>query len=321
MIVNCMVYRSGHPAETVDIEDISEVIQDTDAFIWLGLWQPEPAFMYKVQEEFGLHDLAVEDALNAHQRPKIERYGSTAFIVVKTVSGQDDNIEFGETHLFVGRNFLITVRHGASVSYAPIRARAAEAPDMLSYGPAYPLYCILDFIVDSYAELTARLNTKIGDIEATLFHSEFDREAIQDVYSLRRNLLGLRNAAQPVEEICTELIRIHEELIPKPLRAYFRDIQDHASHVVTDVNDMRELLSSAMHVNLALVSVQQNEVVKKLAGWGAILVIPTVVFSMYGMNFEHMPELKTLFGYPATVAVTLGACVLLWLRLKRSRWL
>ena len=276
MIVNCMVYRSGHPAETVDIEDISEVIQDTDAFIWLGLWQPEPAFMYKVQEEFGLHDLAVEDALNAHQRPKIERYGSSAFIVVKTVSGQDDNIEFGETHLFVGRNFLITVRHGASVSYAPIRARAAEAPDMLSYGPAYPLYCILDFIVDSYAELTARLNTKIGDIEATLFHSEFDREAIQDVYSL---------------------------------------------HVVTDVNDMRELLSSAMHVNLALVSVQQNEVVKKLAGWGAILVIPTVVFSMYGMNFEHMPELKTLFGYPATVAVTLGACVLLWLRLKRSRWL
>lgn len=183
------------------------------------------------------------------------------------------------------------------------------------------LTCILDFIVDSYAELTVRLNTKIGDIEATHFHSEFDREAIQNVYSLRRNLLGLRNAAQPVEEICTELIRIHEELIPKPLRAYFRDIQNHASHVVTDVNDIRELLSSAMHVNLALVSVQQNEVVKKLTGWGAILVIPSVVFSMYGMNFDNMPELKTLYGYPATIAVTLGACVLLWLRLKRSRWL
>lgn len=321
MIVNSMVYRSGRAAEVVDIDDISEVIQENDAFIWLGLWQPEPAFMYKVQEEFGLHDLAVEDALNAHQRPKIERYGNSVFIVAKTVSGRGDNIEFGETHLFVGRNYLISVRHGASESYAPVRARASESPGMLSLGPAYPLYCILDFIVDGYAELTARLNTKIGEMEETLFHSEFDREAIQNVYSLRRNLLSLRNAAQPVEEICTELIRIHEDLIPKTLRAYFRDIQDHSRHVVTDVNDMRELLGSAMHVNLALVSVQQNEVVKKLAGWGAILVIPTVVFSMYGMNFDFMPELKTLYGYPATVAVTLIACALLWKRFRRAGWL
>ncbi|WP_409076407.1 magnesium and cobalt transport protein CorA (plasmid) [Pantoea sp. C3] len=321
MIVNSMVYRSGRAAEAVDIEDISEVIQETDAFIWLGLWQPEPAFMYKVQEEFGLHDLAVEDALNAHQRPKIERYGNSVFIVAKTASGRGDNIEFGETHLFVGRNYLITVRHGASESYAPVRTRAGENAGMLSFGPAYPLYCILDFIVDGYAELTARLSTKIGEMEAILFHNEFDREAIQNVYSLRRNLLALRNAAQPVEEICTELIRIHEELIPKPLRAYFRDIQDHARHVVTDVNDMRELLGSAMHVNLALVSVQQNEVVKKLAGWGAILVIPTVIFSMYGMNFDNMPELKTLYGYPATVTVTLIACALLWQRFRRARWL
>lgn len=321
MIVNSMVYRPGCAGKAVDIEDISEIIQETDAFIWLGLWQPEPTFMYKLQEEFGLHDLAVEDALNAHQRPKIERYGSSVFIVVKTACSRDENIEFGETHLFVGRNFLITVRHGASESYAPIRARATENAGMLTYGPGYPLYCILDFIVDSYADLTARLNTTISEMEATLFHSEFDRDAIQAVYSLRRNLLTLRNAAQPVEEICTELIRLHEELIPKPLRAYLRDVQDHARHVVTDVNDMRELLSSAMHVNLALVSVQQNEVVKKLAGWGAILVIPTVIFSMYGMNFENMPELKSLYGYPATVIVTLGACVFLWQRLKRAGWL
>jgi len=321
MIVNSMVYRPGCAGEAVDIEDISEVIQDTDAFIWLGLWQPEPAFMYKVQEEFGLHDLAVEDALNAHQRPKIERYGSSVFIVVKTVCNRDENSEFGETHLFIGRNFLITVRHGASESYAPIRTRAAENADMLAHGPGYPLYCILDFIVDSYADMTARLNTTIGEMEGTLFNSEFDRSAIQAVYSLRRNLLALRNAAQPVEEICTELIRIHEDLIPKPLRAYLRDVQDHARHVVTDVNDMRELLSSAMHVNLALVTVQQNEVVKKLAGWGAILVIPTVVFSMYGMNFEHMPELRSPYGYPAAIAATLGACVFLWQRLKRAGWL
>ena len=234
---------------------------------------------------------------------------------------ENNNIEFGETHLFVGKNFLISVRHGASESYAPLRTRVEERPEMLEHGPGYALYCLLDFIVDNYLEITSSLTTRINELEGNMFCSEFDRQEVQNVYMLRRHLLAIRNAALPVDEICNQLIRLHEDIIPKALRPYLRDVQDHAHHVVMDTEDMREMLTSAMHVNLALVSVQQNEVVKKLAGWGAILVIPTVVFSMYGMNFDHMPELKTLFGYPATVAVTLGACVLLWLRLKRSRWL
>ncbi len=153
-----------------------------------------------------------------------------------------------------------------------------------------------------------------------MFSSQFDRQAVQLVYNMRRHLLALHNAAAPVEEICTQLIRLHDDIIPKPLRAYIRDVQDHARHVVNDADDMREMLTSAMHVNLALVTVQQNEVVKKLAGWGAILVVPTVIFSLYGMNFDHMPELHSRYGYPAVLAATVGACFLLWKKLRTSGW-
>lgn len=201
MIVSSRVYRPGCAGEEVDVEKISEVIKQPDAFIWLGLWQPDPAFMEKIKEEFGLHELAVEDALYAHQRPKIEHYGESLFIVVKTVRAKDDSCELGETHFFVGKNFLISIRHGASESYSPVRERAAENPALLKLGPGYPLYCLLDFIVDRYAELSTSLNERVGQMENDLFKSEFDRQSVQAVYTLRRHLLTLRNAALPLEEI------------------------------------------------------------------------------------------------------------------------
>lgn len=321
MIVECKVYRSGKAGETLEVDDISEALKESDAFIWLGLSQPETELMQKIQTEFNLHDLAIEDALCAHQRPKIDHYADSVFIVAKTVQAKNDHLLFGETHLFAGKNFLITIRHGASDSYAPVRERASQNSEMLKYGPGFPLYCILDFIVDRYSEFTASLGDKINELEAALFRSEFDSAAVKKVYRLRRELLNLRNAAQPLEEICQQLGRLHEELIPKPLRAYLRDVQDHARHVVTDAEDMREMLTSAMHVNLAMVAVQQNEVTKKLAGWGAILVIPTVVFSMYGMNFKDMPELASPWGYPLSILITLASCFGLWWRLRRSGWL
>ncbi|OQP36077.1 magnesium/cobalt transporter CorA [Pantoea latae] len=321
MILNCMVYRPGQAGQELDVEKISDVMSEPDAFIWLGLYQPEAEFMHKIQREFGLHELAVEDALCAHQRPKIEQYGESMFIVAKTVSSENEHLHFGETHFFVGKNFLITLRHGASDSYAPIRERIEQNSALLAHGPGYPLYCILDFIVDRYGEFTASLGDKIGKMEAALFRSEFDSAAVKSVYRLRRELLSLRNAAQPLEEICQQLVRLHEDIVPKELRAYLRDVQDHARHVVTDAEDMREMLTSAMHVNLAMVAVQQNEVTKKLAGWGAILVVPTVIFSMYGMNFKDMPELNSPLGYPLALGATFVACFLLWWRLRKSGWL
>ena len=322
MVINSIVYRHGKRNENISLEEVGDVLTEEKAFLWVGLWQPDAGFMRELQAKFGLHDLAIEDALTAHQRPKIEQYGDSLFIVMKTARLQDDDqILFGETHFFVGKNFLITVRHGASESYAPIRQRAEENTTMLCEGPGYALYCILDFIVDHYSQITSSLSNRISDMEDAMFRTEFDRQTVKDVYTLRRQLLALRNAAMPVDEICQQLVRFHEDVIPKSLRAYIRDVQDHAHHVVIDAEDMREMLTSAMHVNLALVSVQQNEVGKKLAGWGAILIIPTIIFSMYGMNFEDMPELHAKLGYPVILGVTLVICLVLWRRLKRSRWL
>lgn len=318
MVINCVAYRHGKREEHVDVADISEVLKEEKSFVWMGLYQPEPAFMQTLQQEFSLHELAIEDALVAHQRPKIEQYGDSVFIVVKTAHMDDlQRITFGETHFFLGKNFLITVRHGSSEGYAAIRTKAEKNQSMLCEGPGYALYCILDFIVDHYSKITESLNDRIGGLEEGMFTTRFDSDALQNVYHLRRELLALRNAALPVTEICQQLVRFHEDIIPKNLRAYLRDVQDHAHHVMIDAEDMREMLTSAMQVNLALVSVQQSEVNKKLAGWGAILIVPTIIFSMYGMNFPDMPELHTHFGYPAVVGVTIVICCVMWWRLKR----
>ena len=321
-IVNCVVYRHGEREEHVDVAEISDILKEDNSFVWLGLYQPEPAFMQKLQEEFGLHELAIEDALLAHQRPKIEQYGESVFIVVKTAyMHEQQHITFGETHFFLGKNFLITVRHGSREGYAAIREKAEKKHAMLCQGPGYALYCILDFIVDNYSKITQTLSERIGNLEDGMFSTRFDNHALEQVYHLRRQLLALRNAAMPVTEICPQLVRFHEDIIPKNLRAYLRDVQDHAHHVMIDAEDMRETLASAMQVNLALVSVQQSEVNKKLAGWGAILIVPTIVFSMYGMNFSDMPELHSHFGYPVALGSTLLICCIMWWRLKRAGWL
>ncbi|MDO6409017.1 MAG: magnesium/cobalt transporter CorA [Pantoea sp.] len=322
MVINCVVYRHGQREENVDISDISEVLKEDNTFVWLGLYQPDAAFMQTLQQEFSLHELAIEDALVAHQRPKIEQYGESVFVVVKTAHlDAQQRISFGETHFFLGKNFLITVRHGSTDGYGGIRARAEKNQAMMSEGPAYAMYCILDCIVDNYSKITASLSQRISAMEDEMFSTRFHRDTLEEVYHLRRELLSLRNAAMPVTEICPQLVRFHEDLVPKNLRAYLRDVQDHAHHVMIDAEDMREMLTSAMQVNLALVSVQQSEVNKKLAGWGAVLIVPTIIFSMYGMNFADMPELHTHFGYPVALGVTLTICGFMWWRLKRSGWL
>lgn len=322
MVINCVVYRHGQREENVDINDISEVLKEDNTFVWLGLYQPDTTFMQTLQREFSLHELAIEDALVAHQRPKIEQYGESVFVVVKTAHlDTQQRISFGETHFFLGKNFLITVRHGSTDGYGGIRARAEKNQAMMSEGPAYAMYCILDCIVDNYSKITASLSQRISDMEDEMFSTRFQRDTLEEVYHLRRELLSLRNAAMPVTEICPQLVRFHEDLVPKNLRAYLRDVQDHAHHVMIDAEDMREMLTSAMQVNLALVSVQQSEVNKKLAGWGAILIVPTIIFSMYGMNFADMPELHTHFGYPVALGVTVMICGFMWWRLKRSGWL
>jgi magnesium transporter len=242
------------------------------------------------------------------------------FIVLKTAQLEQGQVVYGETHLFVGANFLVTVRHGASSSYAQVLARCEERTKLAANGPGFALYAVLDFVVDNYQPIVARFEKDFEAIESDLFQDQFDRLVIERLYELKRHLLELRNAALPVTDISGELMRLHEELIPKELRAYFRDIQDHVSRLVSLIDGLREMLTTAMQVNLALVANNQNEVVKRLAGWGAILAIPTVVFSLYGMNFDWMPELKWTPGYPVAVIVTLLGCVFVHRRLRRAGW-
>lgn len=320
MIINSVAYKNGVRLGDITVDDISEVVKQPDTFVWLGLYEPDDAMLLKIQEEFHLHELSIEDTRNAHQRPKIETYGDSLFIVLKTAQLEKSKVVYGETHLFVGANFLVSVRHGSSASYAPVRDRCEKAANMLAKGPGFGLYALIDFVVDNYQPIVAQFERDFEAIETDIFKNKSDNLVIERLYDLKRQMLELRSAALPVADICNELVRLHEHLITKELRAYFRDIQDHVSRLVSILDSMREMLTTAMGVNLALVANSQNEVVKRLAGWGAILAIPTVVYGQYGMNFKWMPELQWQFGYPLAVAVTITGCAFVFRRLRRAGW-
>ena len=321
MIVNCVAYRAGKSLGNIPVDDISEVLKEPQTFVWLGIHEPDTQLLRKTQEEFSLHELAIEDAQHAHQRPKLETYADSLFIVVDTAQLVNDEVQFGETHLFVGKNFIVTIRHGSSVSYATVRQKCETAPQRLGMGPGYALYSVIDFIVDNYPPVAERLQARFQELEQEIFDKSFDRESISKLYKLKGELIKLRDAVGPINDISAQLIRFHEEIVHKELRPYFRDIEDHVSRIIKGTDTIREMLTTAIQVNLALVTVGQNEVVKRLAGWGAILAIPTVIFSMYGMNFRVMPELGGRYAYPLVVGATATACVLLYRRLVRAGWI
>ena len=321
MIVNCVAYRAGKSLGNIPVDDISEVLKEPQTFVWLGIHEPDTQLLRKTQEEFSLHELAIEDAQHAHQRPKLETYADSLFIVVDTAQLVNDEVQFGETHLFVGKNFIVTIRHGSSVSYATVRQKCETAPQRLGMGPGYALYSVIDFIVDNYQPVAERLQARFQELEQEIFDKSFDRESISKLYKLKGELIKLRDAVGPINDISAQLIRFHEEIVHKELRPYFRDIEDHVSRIIKGTDTIREMLTTAIQVNLALVTVGQNEVVKRLAGWGAILAIPTVIFSMYGMNFRVMPELGGRYAYPLVVGATATACVLLYRRLVRAGWI
>lgn len=320
-IVNCSVYKNGQKLDDLTVDAISDVLKEEGTFVWLGLLEPDQALMRKIQEEFGLHELAVEDAQKAHQRPKLEEYGETLFVVLHTAMLVDNDVQFGETHVFVGRRFVITVRHGSSMGYAKVRERTESMPDRLSSGPGYVLYSIIDFIVDHYQPCMDNLQDRFRTSEQALFDKQSQSDNLQDFYDLKNELLTLQAAAVPLIDICTQLLRFHSDIIPKENRIYYRDILDHVARVTQTADRMREMINAAMQVALAQVTIRQNEVVKRLAGWGAILAVPTMIFSWYGMNFEFMPELKWKGSYPFVMGFIVVACILLHRRLKRAGWL
>jgi len=321
MVINCIAYAAdGSRVGAVPLEEISDVLA-AGGFIWLGLHEPNVELLAQLQEEFGLHDLAIEDAHHAHQRPKIEVYGNSLFVALHTAQLINGHIEFGETHIFVGPNYLVTVRHGASLSYAPARARCEREPELLGLGPSYALYAVLDFITDNFMPIVDEFQRELGALEKDIFEDTFKRKTIHRLYELKRELVTMRLAISPLQDILNQLVRFHPNLIRDEVRPYFRDVFDHAVRVNEATDTMREMLTAAMSVNLSLVTVAQGEVVKRLAGWAALLAAPTLIASWYGMNFEHMPELHGRYSYAVLIGFTVLICLLLYRGLKRAQWL
>ncbi|MGN6320189.1 MAG: magnesium/cobalt transporter CorA [Dyella sp.] len=321
MVVNCVAYRTnGTRLRDITIDDISEILKEPDTFVWVGLHEPDDSLLVKLQEEFCLHDLAVEDAQQAHQRTKVETYGDSLVIVVQTAQLISGHIAFGETHIFLGKRYLITVRHGASLSYKPARRSCEKTPELLALGPSYGLYGVLDFIVDNLLPIVREFREELQELEQDIFADTLNRDTVRRLYDMQRDLMTLRLAAAPMQDVINQLVRLHPELIPDDLRVYFRDVYDHVFRVNESVSAMREMLTAAINVNLALVTFGQNEVMKKLAGWAAMLAAPTLITSWYGMNFTHMPELSQPWAYPAIMGIV--ACVVgtIYVWLKRAKW-
>jgi magnesium transporter len=321
MVMRCVAYTDGQRVGEIGIDQISDYLNQDGTFVWLGLREPNSALLDKIQEEFGLHELAVEDTRSAHQRPKLEGYGDSLFLVLQTAQIYRNTVEFGETHIFVGTRFIVTVRHGTPLSFSKVRERCESMPENLAKGPGFALYALMDFIVDHYMPVVDGLQERFERLEEDIFRNRFNQQTLEKLYELKHELLQLRGAVTPLLDMCNELTRFHSHIVNEDIQFYYRDISDHVKRINQAIDGMREMLTAAMQVHLALVTVGQNEVVKRLAGWGAILALPTMVFSLYGMNFKYMPELEWQYSYPSMMGGLAVLCALLYGRLKKSGWL
>src|SRR5690606_28101720 len=302
-VINSAVYGRDGVRRDVPLDAISDVLADDDGgFVWIGLYEPDDTVLEKLQEEFGLHDLAIEDAHKAHQRPKIEAYGNSLFVVAGTAQVVEQKIAFGETHVFFGPRYLVTVRHGASLSYAPARARVEREPELLALGPSFALYAVLDAIVDNYLPIVAEFKNTLLALEQDIVSESFERATVIRLYDLKRELTYMQVNVAPMQDVLSQLVRSSSPLVPEEVRLYLRDVLDHSVRINQTVDLLRDMLGTALAVNQALVTQTQGEVVKRLAGWAALLAAPTLITSWYGMNFVHMPELHGRWSYPLLVA-------------------
>jgi magnesium transporter len=322
VIVDCAHYKDGarQNTEPLGIDEAAECCKD-EGFVWLGLRDPEPEELRKVADRFDLPELAVEDATQAHQRPKIEDYDNGYFLVLHTARYLDEveEVEFGEVHVFTGPGFVIVLRHGAASELREARERLEEHPELIREGPAAAVWAITDKIVDDYEPVMTGLENDVEEVEVSVFGERSDET--KRVYFLRRELAEFYRAVHPLLAPLDLLLSNEHPETSTVLRDHLRDVTDHVKRIEDGIMTQRELLTSILQANLAVISVQQNDVVKQISGWAAIITVPTLIASIYGMNFEHMPELRWRYGYPACLVVMAVAGVLLHRVLRRAGWL
>ncbi|WP_336492222.1 magnesium and cobalt transport protein CorA [Methylobacterium nigriterrae] len=320
-VVMSAAYAAGQRVRDVAIEDAGEWARRPGHLVWIGLYEPTAELLDQVQAQFGLHPLAIEDAQNAHQRPKLERYGGCLFVVARTAQLVSDRIALGETHLFVGRGFVVTVRHGASVSYTPAREKAEACPTLLAHGENYIMYAVLDFIVDHYAPVMEAVMAEVEAIEDCVVKRELRPDEVERLYLLRRDLLRLRTAVVPLVEVCRKLEHGDLVVIDEEMQPLFRDVSDHLGRVQDEIDAMREVLAFAFEASLMLGQAEQTNITRRLAAWAAILSVPTAVTGIYGMNFVFIPELRWRYSYFVVMGGILTICAVLYWRFRRNGWL
>lgn len=327
-VVNCYAYsrKTGENLDKVALTDVSRALSNNGQFIWLGLYDPSLQTMVEVKEAFGLHELAIEDAFADHQRAKVENYDNDmVFVVLRTAKLEDKIIRYGTTAIFMGKNYLITIRNGPSNSYAPVREHCHRRPEKLRMGPIFVLHAILDFIVDNYMPVTDRLGRYLREQERYVFTSEFDKTTLKNLYELKSQLVHMRAIILPVQDICSFFINHKKSemasIFSQAAKPYFRDVNDHLLHSLDAINGLNEMLSVVMNTYMAMVNMGQNEVVRKLAAWAGILAVPTAIAGIYGMNFDFMPELHWKYSYLVIMLFIGSLCGYLYYNFKRLKWL
>jgi magnesium transporter len=321
MLINCVAYQEGKKLADISVEAISDYIQIPQCFVWVALREPEPAELAEMQEEFGLHELAVEDARRGHQRPKIEEYGDSLFVVVRTVELVGDQMHEGELDIFVADNYVLSVRNDVKLGFLGVRARAEHEPHLLAMGSSFVLYALMDAVVDRYFPVVAMLEAELEKIEDRIFIKGSQRDNIERLYELKRKALVLRHAVAPLLD---SIGKLHGGRVPHfcvGTQEYFRDVNDHLQRINASIDNIRETIGTAIQVNLSMVTIDEGEVNKRLAAWAAIFGVFTAFAGVWGMNFEFMPELKSHWGYPAALGFMFSLCGYLYYRFRKSGWL
>jgi len=316
-----LVYRAGQAPREIPLAEVSDFIGDTDNFLWLDLQSPDGGLLAMLGQELDLHELSLEDALTTHQRPKLDEYGGYLFISSKVVALAEGQTVLGDLHLFIGANFIVVIRHGPSFDFARARDRLARRQNGFKPERSAALYFILDEIVDHYQPVITALNDRFHNLEARLLSGGLAQQDLKKLYTVKHELNTLRDVIDPLQGVVLDLIRVHPEIVNKELKAYYRDVHDHALRAVGTIDLLRGAAFDAMQFHMATLTLRQNEAVQKLAGWGAILAIPTVIFSLYGMNFKSMPELGWVWAYPAVVLGTFIGAFWLYRRFKKRGWI
>lgn len=321
MLVNCVAYEGGERLASITVDEISDYLQRDQAFVWVALANPTDQELADMQKEFGLHELAVEDARKGNQRAKVEEYGNSLFAVMKTLEMRNDTLHVGEVDVFVGPNYVLTVRNRTHEGFSDVRARCEREPHLLRHGSGYVLYALMDAIVDRYFPLLDILDEQLEAIEAGMFNRNDPRSNIETLYDLKQKLNILKHAAFPLMEATGKLYGGRVPAVCQQTQDYFRDVYDHLYRINQSIDNIRDMLSTAIQVNLSLIALNESAVTKKLAAWAALIAVPTMIAGIFGMNFEYMPELHTRYGYPITIASMILIDIVLYWRFKKTRWL